>query len=119
MQKVTGFGGFFFRAGDPENLAKWYLTHLGIDPVPQDVESTPWAQEAGPTVFAPFDQDTDYFSAKQPFMLNFRVRNLDGMISQLTSSGIDVSTISEMAGVGRFARLHDPEGNPIELWQPA
>ncbi len=119
MQKVLGMGGFFFRAKDPDGLAKWYVQHLGIPPVPQDMDSMPWRQEEGYTVFAPFPADTDYFENDHAFMLNFRVADLDGMITQLQDAGIKVSHESEMDGVGRFARIHDPEGNPIELWQPA
>ena len=71
------------------------------------------------TVFAPFGADTDYFAADKTFMLNFRVADLDAMIAQLKSAGIEVSHESTMEGIGRFARIHDPEGNPIELWEPA
>ncbi|MCY4459750.1 MAG: VOC family protein [Albidovulum sp.] len=118
MQKVQGFGGFFFRARDPEGLANWYKDHLGIDQAPTNMEMTPWRTEAGVTVFSPFKANTDYFSADKTFMLNFRVVDLDAMVAQLTSAGIEVSDESEMAGIGRFARIHDPEGNAIELWEP-
>lgn len=121
MQKVLGFGGFFFRAADPAALAAWYATHLGIDEVPKDYDTTPWTQTAGVTVFAPFAQDTDYFGdpAKQ-FMLNFRVADLDAMIAQLEAAGIDVRRDPNSPQPnGSFAHLKDPEGNPIELWQPA
>ena len=119
MQKVQGFGGFFFRAKKPEALAKWYQDHLGINPAPPNMEMAPWVTASGVTVFSPFAADTDYFAADKTFMLNFRVADLDAMISQLKSADIEVSHESEMEGVGRFARIHDPEGNPIELWEPA
>lgn len=119
MQKVTGIGGFFFRAKDPEKLAVWYDTHLGVNPVPQAADQLPWMQESGPCVFAPFAQDTDYFEPDKGFMLNFKVADLDEFTAQLAKAGIPVSHASEMEGIGRFARIHDPEGNPIELWQPA
>ena len=118
MQKVQGFGGFFFRAQDPEGLASWYQVHLGIDPAPTNMDMTPWQTEAGVTVFSPFAADTDYFPTDKTFMLNFRVTDLDAMIAQLASAGIEVSDESEMEGIGRFARIHDPEGNAIELWEP-
>ncbi|MFK7836094.1 MAG: VOC family protein [Sulfitobacter sp.] len=89
MQKVLGFGGLFFRAKDPAKLAKWYLTHLGIDFVPQDSETQPWMATGGATVFAPFAADTDYFPARQSFMMNFRVADLAGMIAQLGVAGIE------------------------------
>lgn len=120
MEKVTGIGGLFFRAKDPGALAEWYAAHLGVPVVPSDYETQPWQQEAGATVFAPFPRDTDYFGdSKQMWMINFRVRDLDAMIAQLEAAGIEVKLHPETLPNGRFARLHDPEGNPIELWQPA
>ena len=118
MQKVQGLGGFFFRAKDPKGLARWYHDHLGINPAPTDMGMAPWVTDSGVTVFAPFADDTDYFAADKVFMLNFRVADLDAMTAQLKSAGIEVSHESEMEGIGRFARIHDPEGNPIELWEP-
>jgi glyoxylase I family protein len=119
MHKVSGIGGFFFRAEDPDGLAKWYLENLGIDLIPSSYEAKPWQQEAGPTAFAPFEKGSDYFGdAKKNWMLNFRVRDLDGMVAQLRERGIQVNVVSEVYPNGRFARLNDPEGNPIELWEP-
>lgn len=119
MQKVQGIGGFFFRAKDPKGLATWYRDHLGIDLAPTDMNMTPWVTEAGVTVFSPFEADTEYFASDKTFMLNFRVADLDAIISQLKSAGVEVSHESEMEGIGRFARIHDPESNAIELWEPA
>ena len=120
MEKVSGIGGLFFRAQDPEGLAEWYRRHLGIDLVPQTWEQQPWIQQAGPTVFAPFPADTDYFGReRQQWMVNFRVDDLDAMVAQLQAASIAVDIDAEAYPNGRFARLHDPEGNPIELWQPA
>src|SRR3954466_5938368 len=79
-----------------------------------------WHQEAGPTVFAAFESETDYFGSRQQTMLNFRVRDLEAMLAQLRAKGADVSDeTQEMEGVGRFGWVTDPEGNRIELWQPA
>ena len=83
------------------------------------MEMAPWLTESGVTVFAPFDADSDYFAADKTFMLNFRVADLAAMITQLKSADIEVSHKTEMESIGRFARIHDPEGNPIELWEPA
>ena len=119
MERVTGIGGFFFRAQDPAALAAWYEQHLGVSQVPQSYDVEPWQQEAGPTVFAPFPADTDYFGRpEQMWMLNFRVRDLDAMVAQLRAADIDVTTYPEDNPNGRFAHIHDPEGNRIELWQP-
>ena len=119
MEHVQGFGGFFFRAKDPEGLATWYRDMLGIDLVPKSENDAPWMASGGPTVFAPFAADTDYFAADKAFMLNFRVGNLNRLVAQLEDAGIEVRKVDDMPGVGRFAHLTDPEGTPIELWEPA
>lgn len=119
MQKVQGFGGFFFRAANPGLLAAWYEKHLGINPVPTKMEDQPWVSGGGVAVFAPFPADTDYIDdPNKQFMLNFRVADLDAMAEQLEAAGIKVDQRMEMEGIGAFGRIHDPEGNPIELWQP-
>jgi glyoxylase I family protein len=120
MEKVTGIGGFFFRAKDPKALGLWYQQHLGISLIPTSSEQSPWQQEAGPTAFAPFKETSGYFGDPQKvWMLNFRVRDLDKMAAQLQAAGIEVKIDPQSYPNGRFARVHDPEGNPIELWQPA
>ena len=119
MEKVTGIGGLFFRARDPAAMADWYEKHLGIDPVPTDYGIQPWEQQAGATVFAAFPADTDYFGRpEQGWMVNFRVNDLQAMVTQLRQAGIDVEVDPEAYPNGYFARLQDPEGNPIQLWQP-
>ncbi len=119
MEKVTGIGGFFFRAKDPNRLAEWYRAHLGIDLIPTDADQEPWQQAGGPTAFSPFPEDTEYFGDPQKaWMMNFRVRDLDKMVTQLSAAGIAAQVDHEAYPHGRFARLHDPEGNPIELWEP-
>ncbi len=114
MAGATGIGGFFFRSANTSALADWYKTHLGI--------SEFWRQQPGMTVFAPFRQDTDYFPLDRQWMLNLRVDDLDALIAQLTKAGITVETRPaewDDPETGRFARIHDPDGNPIELWEPA
>ena len=119
-ERVLGIGGLFFRSQDPKKLAQWYHLHLGIDPVPTDYGHGVWQQAAGKTAFTPFAMDTDYFGSKQQgWMLNFRVRSLDAMVAQLQKANIEVKVDPEKSPYGRFARLHDPEGNPIELWEQA
>jgi catechol 2,3-dioxygenase-like lactoylglutathione lyase family enzyme len=115
MARVTGIGGLFFRAQDPKALAAWYARHLGIT-------EGMWTQGAGPTVFAPFAADTDYFAADKQWMLNLRVEDLPGLLDALRADGIAVETRAEWDGdgaYGHFARIHDPEGTPIELWEPS
>jgi glyoxylase I family protein len=118
MEKVVGIGGVFFRATDSKALAEWYERHLGVTRASESNGHEPWRQEAGPTVFAPFKADTNYFDRPaQQWMINFRVRDLDAMAAQLTQAGIAVKVDPEAYPIGRFARLHDPDGNPIELWE--
>jgi predicted enzyme related to lactoylglutathione lyase len=120
MERVTGIGGLFFRARDPAALAQWYRDHLGVTMVPSNYEEPPWQQQAGPTVFAPFPETTDYFGdSGKAWMVNFRVASLDAMMAQLRAAGIAVELDAQIYPNGRFARLYDPEGNPIELWEPA
>jgi glyoxylase I family protein len=119
MERVTGIGGMFFRARDPDALARWYAEHLGIDNQLEGGDRL-WWQERGPTVFAPFPADTDYFGRpEQAWMLNFRVRDLDAMVAQLRAAGVAIDSQETEDGAGRFAWLADPEGNRVELWEPA
>jgi predicted enzyme related to lactoylglutathione lyase len=112
MAKAVGIGGLFFRSADTKALAEWYEKHLGVTGY--------WQQDAGMTVFAPFKADTDYFPAAKQWMINFRVDDIDGLIASLKEAGIAVETRAEWdtPETGRFARIADPEGNQIELWQP-
>ena len=122
---VTGMGGLFFRARDPDALNAWYKLWLGIgagcvsDPLAQP-EEWAWQTAAGPMVFAPFKADTDYFPADKAFMINLRVDDLDAVLVPFRAAGAEVLTDPawDDPSVGRFARVHDPEGNPIELWEP-
>ena len=122
---VLGMGGLFFRARDPDALTAWYREHLGVgagcDATGQgEVDEWSWKTTAGPLVFAPFKNDSDYFSADKQFMINLRVRGIDELIQSLGAAGIEVITKPEWDDptTGRFARVHDPEGNAIELWEP-
>ncbi len=116
MERALGFGGFFFKAADPEGLALWYEKHLGVTRATEKNGHEPWHEEAGPTVFRPFPRDTKMFP-NTSFMLNFRVADLEKMVAQLRATGITVEVDPEHYPYGRFASLKDPEGNPIQLWQ--
>jgi glyoxylase I family protein len=119
MERVTGIGGVFFRSRDPDALGRWYAEHLGVTASPESYGEEAWRQAAGPTVWAPFPLDTDYFGDHtRTWMINFRVADLDAMVTQLRAAGISVDIDAERYPNGRFARLADPEGNPIELWEP-
>jgi predicted enzyme related to lactoylglutathione lyase len=115
MEHVLGIGGYFMRAADPAALGHWYRDCLGLDAD----ENGLWRQEAGSTVFATFESETNYLGSRaQQTMLNFRVRDLDAMLVQLRAKGAEAAEAQQMEGVGRFSWVTDPEGNRIELWQP-
>lgn len=122
---AIGMGGYFFRAEDPAGLKAWYREHLGVGGgCGVDGKGEPnewvWFTQGGPMVFEPFKADSDYFPAEKQAMVNLRVQGLDGLIESLTAAGIAVITKAEWdtPEIGRFARIYDPEGNPIELWEP-
>lgn len=122
---VLGMGGLFFRAKDPAALKAWYKEQLGVGggcdaTGTGQADEFVWITGGGPMVFEPFPQGSDYFAADKQFMINFRVSDLDGMLARLRAAGIEVQTRAEWntPETGRFARIHDPEGHAIELWEP-
>jgi catechol 2,3-dioxygenase-like lactoylglutathione lyase family enzyme len=122
MERVTGIGGIFFKAREPERMAAWYREHLGIPSVDGHAdfvwEDKEHPDRVGRTVWSLFPGTTDYFgSSPSPFMINYRVSNLERMLDQLRRGGITVEKVEDY-DYGRFAWLTDPEGNRIELWEP-
>jgi predicted enzyme related to lactoylglutathione lyase len=124
MERVTGLGGIFFKANDPDRLQSWYQQHLGLEPTTEGVVKLEWREAESPerkgyTVWAPFAKDTHYFDpSTASFMVNFRVANLDRMLAQLRRAGATVDERIEESEYGRFGWVLDPEGNRIELWEP-
>lgn len=129
--KVTGVGGFFFKAQNPGKLADWYRDHLGIALAPAGKgENAPryysfqWSErnhpeQHGSTSWSIFPADTKYFGpGNSQFMVDFRVTNLDGLLTQLRKDGVKVEDKTEDASYGKFAWATDGEGNRIELWEP-
>ena len=116
-EAVDGIGGVFFRTRDPDELRAWYAEHLGIAMEPYGTTFT--ARDGDQTVWAPFPDDTDYFGRHdQQLMVNFRVRDLDAMLTQLRAAGVDVDDHVHEQEYGRFGWATDPEGNRFELWEP-
>jgi len=124
MKRVTGIGGVFFKAKDPEALRAWYAKHLGLEPdaygsVVFQCPDSEEQRKAAQTVWSLFPSDTKYFDpSSAPFMINYRVENLAGLLEQLRSEGVAVEEGMEEYEYGRFGHLMDPEGNRIELWEP-
>lgn len=115
MAKITGLGGLFFRAQDPDKLSKWYQENLGVV---SDANGMPWQQEAGMTILSTFSKDNDYFPSAQAVMFNFRVDDLDTFLEELKSKNVKIDDKRQNESYGKFAWIYDLEGNKIELWQP-
>jgi len=125
--RVTGIGGVFFKANDAEKLAAWYHEHLGIDFQSYGgsaFHQFEWLEKDNPsktggTVLAVFPQSAKNFGeSKSPFMVNYRVANLDSLLAQLKKEGVTVDEKTEDAPYGKFGHAMDPEGNRIEFWEP-
>ena len=123
MARVTGVGGVFFRARDPKGLAAWYREHLGL-PIGEGEDHAVllWADDprgsGGATVWSAFPNDTEYFAAERQFMINLRVDDLDGLLTNLRDAGMNVDEKVDEIEYGRFGWFVDPEGNRVELWEP-
>ena len=124
MKRVTGIGGIFFKCNDPEKTRDWYGKHLGI-------ESQKWgavfewrdaddANKKGSTAWNPFKSDTKYFEpSTSSFMINYRVENLEALVEELKKEGVTVVDEIQSYDYGKFVHIMDPDGNKIELWEPA
>lgn len=125
MKRVTGIGGIFFKANDPEKLRNWYRVHLSVECEKDDGAIFKWRKADDPnseryTVWSPFPADTDYFApSTKPFMINLQVENLDEVLAQLKREGIEIDPRVESYDYGKFGWIIDPEGNRVELWEPA
>ena len=123
MRRVTGLGGVFFKCSDPASLRAWYREHLGI-------EAEEWGfsflwreleapEKKGYSVWNPFPDSTEYFDpSEQPYMVNYRVADLDALLPVLTSEGVKVVGGPVTEENGKFAWIVDPDGRKIELWEP-
>jgi len=122
--RVTGIGGIFFKTADPASLREWYRDHLGIESDEWGGFAFQWREkdrpdEAGYTVWGPFAEKTEYFDpSEQPYMLNYRVADMDGLLAALQEEGVEIVGEVQVEPNGKFAWIMDPEGRKIELWEP-
>lgn len=119
--RVTGIGGIFFKSGNSKDLVAWYGKHLGLKT--DQYGATFWWKDKGGndclTQWSPFADDTKYFEpSEKPFMQNFRVHDLDGLLKKLAAEGVQIVGEPESFDYGKFGWILDPEGNKIELWEP-
>jgi len=123
IKKATGIGGIFFKCKDPKKVREWYQTHLGLH-TNQYGSVFEWRQGAdttqkGFTQWSPFNEKTKYFApSTKDFMINFRVENIETLITELKKNDVNVLDTIETFGYGKFVHILDIEGNKIELWEP-
>ena len=117
MASITGFGGAFLRANDPETLYRWYEQHLGLTRS-EGAFTFPASAQRAQVVFAFFRQGDTYFPPAQKAMINLQVDDLDGVLDRLIQEGVTVDPKRESYDFGKFGWFTDPEGNRVELWQP-
>jgi predicted enzyme related to lactoylglutathione lyase len=123
MARVTGVGGVLLRTKDPKALAAWYEKHLKIKLELHGGAVFRWADEVpkgtGTTAWGTFAEDTTYFGPrKQPYMINYRVDDLDALVAELSAAGVTVDPERQSYDFGHFAWIVDLDGNRVELWQP-
>ena len=123
MARVTGVGGVFLRSSDPKRLSAWYAEHLGVPLTEWGGASFEWSDEVpkgtGTTAWSVFPDGTDYFGDDpRPVMINYRVDDLEAILTKLRAANVPIDPHQESASYGHFAWITDPEGNRVELWQP-
>jgi predicted enzyme related to lactoylglutathione lyase len=118
MASITGFGGVFLRANDPRALYSWYERHIGLVKS-EGSFAFPAPTQHAQVVFALFKQEDAYFPPAQKVMINLQVDDLDGVLDRLIAEGVTVDPKRESYDFGKFGWFTDPEGNRVELWQPA
>jgi predicted enzyme related to lactoylglutathione lyase len=124
MKRVTGLGGVFFKSENPKELTSWYDQHLGLNFGKNSWSTFKWRERDNPdqigrTEFSLFPNNTEYLApSDSPFMLNFRVENLEKLLEILRGEGVTVVGEMQEYEYGKFGWILDPEGNKIELWEP-
>jgi predicted enzyme related to lactoylglutathione lyase len=124
MKRVTGIGGIFFKAKDPDGMRAWYKTHLGIDVQAWGGAAFSWAGDdgkpaAGSTIWSVSAAGgDDYAPSTAPFMINYRVADLDALMEALRAEGCKLVGEPQASEYGKFGWVLDPEGNKVELWEP-
>lgn len=123
LKRVTGIGGIFFKCKDPKKMRLWYAEHLGLVTNAYGAVFE-WYQggdstKKGFTQWSPFKESTNYFEPSyKDFMINYRVHDIENLVSALKNEGVTVLDEIESFDYGKFVHIIDIEGNKIELWQP-
>lgn len=123
QKKVTGIGGIFFKCQDPEAMKSWYQQNLGLKTDQYgalfEFRLADQPEQKGYLQWSPFKDDTTYFQpSEKPFMVNYRVANIEALVEELRSAGVTICDEIESFEYGKFVHILDPEGNKLELWEP-
>lgn len=123
--RATGVGGVFLKSRSPVRLAAWYRKNLGFEISPRgqvatwDWRTTRSPRRIGSTLWAALAvADREWGPGNPTAQVNYRVDNLDLLLTQLRRSGVRVDDRIEESSYGRFGWAYDPEGNRFELWEP-
>ena len=117
---TRAIGGVFFKVADPEKTRNWYRDHLGLV-TDQYGSNFEWRQadegtQKGFTQWSPFKADSNYFEGQ--FMINYRVSDLEALVSSLTKQGVEILDEMDVLDYGKFIHIRDGDGNMVELWEP-
>jgi len=123
MKKVKGIGGIFFKCKDPDGMKNWYSKHLGMETNEYgavfEFRAMSNPDKRGYLQWSTFKEETTYLEpSEKPFMVNYRVENLEELLKELVAEGVQVVGKLESFEYGKFAHIMDPEGHKIELWEP-
>jgi predicted enzyme related to lactoylglutathione lyase len=122
--KVTGIGGIFFFSDNTKEIKEWYAKNLGFDinewgTVSFEYRDVNDPEQVIPLQWSPFKRDSDYFApSKKEFMINYRVQNMEALVTKLKENGVTVLDDIAVYDFGKFVHILDGEGNKIELWEP-
>jgi len=122
-KRVTGIGGIFFKSKTPDDIKHWYGKHLGLN-IDKWGSTFPFRQDENPNIrgylqWSVMDKDSNYFDpSRQPFMINYRVEDLEWLVGELKKEGVTIVDEIESYEYGKFVHILDPDGNKIELWEP-
>lgn len=126
---VEGIGGVILLTNNVRKLADWYSDCLGISCAGEDGEcksvyATFEVRDlANPEVkhtmaWAIMHTDQDLKGKARTGYINYRVRNMAGVLEKLKAKGVAVEKTAEYP-YGKFASIKDIDGNQIELWESA
>jgi predicted enzyme related to lactoylglutathione lyase len=122
--KATGIGGIFFYSDHPKETNEWYTKNLGMEINSWGSSSFEFRnvnkpENIGSLQWKPFKKGDDYFSPSQKdFMIDYRVQNIEGLISKFKQNGVTILDTVATYDFGKFLHIMDAEGNKIELWEP-